>query len=54
MQRRERIDMMTRTIADKAMTVRIDSSTVEADPNTKWLNQDEVFGSIRERFGYEV
>ncbi|MDR1571897.1 MAG: hypothetical protein LBS32_05170 [Clostridiales Family XIII bacterium] len=25
-----------------------------ADPNTKWLTQDEVFGPIRERFGYEV
>ena len=25
-----------------------------ADPNTKWLTQDEVFGPIRERFGYGV
>jgi DNA-damage-inducible protein J len=25
-----------------------------ADPNTKWLTQDEVFAPIRERFGYDV
>ena len=25
-----------------------------ADPNTKWLSHDEVFGEIREKYGYEV
>jgi len=99
--------MATRTIADKAITVRVDGATkeqaekmldeiginmtayiasslkalvrerripfdmvtneylndqiilaklaeIEADSNTKWLTRDEVFGSIRERFGYEI
>jgi addiction module RelB/DinJ family antitoxin len=27
---------------------------VDNDPNNKWLSRDEVFGPIRERFGYEV
>jgi len=25
-----------------------------ANSNTKWLNHDEVFGKIRERYGYEI
>ena len=27
---------------------------VENDPDTKWLNREDVFAPIRERFGYEV
>ncbi|MCL1843151.1 MAG: type II toxin-antitoxin system RelB/DinJ family antitoxin [Defluviitaleaceae bacterium] len=102
--------MATKTIADKAITVRVDSATKEqaermldeiginmtayiasslkalvrerkipfdmvtgeylndqailaklaeveremSGPDTKWLTRDEVFGPIRERFGYEV
>jgi len=25
-----------------------------ADPNTKWLSHDEVFGKLREKYGYEI
>lgn len=25
-----------------------------ANPNTKWLSHDEVFGKVREKYGYEV
>jgi hypothetical protein len=29
------------------------ASKEAADPNTKWLSHDEVFGPPRERLGYE-
>ena len=25
-----------------------------SDPNAKWLSHEEVFGKIREKFGYEI
>ena len=57
--------MSTKTVADKAITFRIDSASkeqvilaklaeVENDPGTKWLNRKDVFAPIRERFGYEL
>ena len=40
---------------DQAILAKLAEAEREAaDPNTKWLTQDEVFGSLRERFGYEV
>ena len=40
---------------DRAILAKLAEAEREAaDPNTKWLTQDEVFGSLRERFGYEV
>ena len=42
-------------INDRAILAKLAEAEKEAaDPNTKLLTQDEVFGPIRERFGYEV
>ena len=40
---------------DQAILAKLAEAEREAaDPNTKWLTQDEVFAPFRERFGYEV
>ena len=40
---------------DRIILAKLSEAEKEAsDPNTKWLTQDEVFGPIRKRFGYEV
>ena len=42
-------------LADQAILAKLDKAEKEiADPNTVLLDHDEVFGPIRERFGYEV
>jgi len=46
-------DMVTNEyLSDQVILAKL--AEVEADPNTKWLAREEVFGPIRERFGYEV
>ena len=32
----------------------IEAETEAADPATKWLSHDQVFGKIREKYGYEI
>ena len=45
----------TQYLADQIMLNELAVAEKEAsDPNAKWLNHDEVFGKIRERYGYEV
>ena len=40
---------------DKLILEKLAVAEVEANnPNTKWLSHDEVFGKIREKYGYEV
>jgi DNA-damage-inducible protein J len=42
-------------ISDQIILAKLAEAEKEAaDPNIKWLTQDEVFAPIRERFGYEV
>ncbi|MDR1643671.1 MAG: type II toxin-antitoxin system RelB/DinJ family antitoxin [Clostridiales bacterium] len=42
-------------LADQTILAKLAEAEKEAaDPNTKWLTQDQVFGPIRERFGDEV
>jgi addiction module RelB/DinJ family antitoxin len=49
-------DMVTQEyLADQTILAKLAESEKEAaDPNTKWLTQDEVFGPIRKQFDYEV
>jgi addiction module RelB/DinJ family antitoxin len=55
-ERRVPFEMVTEEyLADQIILAKLAEAEKEAaDPNTKWLTQDEVFGPIRERFGYEV
>jgi hypothetical protein len=32
----------------------MEAETEANDPNTKWLSHDDVFGPLREKYGYEV
>jgi DNA-damage-inducible protein J len=42
-------------LSDKIILAKLAEAEKEAaDPNTKWLTQDEVFAPIRERFGYGI
>ncbi|MCL2002195.1 type II toxin-antitoxin system RelB/DinJ family antitoxin [Candidatus Saccharibacteria bacterium] len=42
-------------LADQAILAKLAEAEREiADPNTVLLDHDEVFGPIRERFGYEI
>ena len=42
-------------LADQIILTKLAEAEKEAaDPNTKWFTQDEVFGPIRKRFGYEI
>ncbi|MCL2570851.1 MAG: type II toxin-antitoxin system RelB/DinJ family antitoxin [Defluviitaleaceae bacterium] len=52
-ERRIPFDMVTQEyLEDQAILKKL--AEVENDPDTRWLTRDEVFGPIRERFGYEV
>ena len=55
-ERRIPFDMATQDyVNDQYILAKLNEAEREAaNPNTKWLTQDEVFGSIRKRFGYEV
>ena len=45
----------TQYLADRIILEKLAEAEKEAtDPNTKWLSHDEVFGKIREKYGYEV
>ena len=45
----------TQYLTERAIMQKLDEAEKEAaNPNTKWLNHDEVFGDIREKYGYEV
>ena len=42
-------------LADHIILEKLAEAEKEADdPNTNWLSRDEVFGRIREKYGYEV
>ena len=42
-------------LTDQIILEKLTEAEMEAaNPDTKWLNQDEVFGRIRERYGYEI
>jgi addiction module RelB/DinJ family antitoxin len=42
-------------LSDQIILAKLAKAEKEAaDPNTKWLTQDEVFAPIRDRFDYEV
>ena len=52
-ERRIPFDMVTQEyLEDQVILAKL--AEVENDPDTRWLTRDEVFGPIRERFGYEV
>jgi len=45
----------TQYLTDKMILNKLKEAEKEADnPKTKWLSHDEVFGSLREKYGYEV
>ena len=42
-------------LSEQATVAKLIETEREAnDPNTKWLSHDEVFGPLREKFGYEI
>ena len=42
-------------LSDQEIIAKLIESEREAnDPNTKWLSHDEVFGPLREKYGYEI
>lgn len=42
-------------LSDQIMLAKLAEAEKEAaDPNARWLTQDEVFGPFRERFGYAM
>ena len=42
-------------ISDRVIVAKlIESEREAADPDTKWLTHEEVFGPLREKYGYEV
>ena len=45
----------TQHLTDKIILEKLTEAEKEAtDPNTAWLSHDEVFGKIREKYGYEI
>ena len=45
----------TQYLTDRMILTKLAEAEQQArDPNTKWLNHDEVFGEIREKLGYEI
>ena len=45
----------TQYLADRMIQEKLAEAEREADnPNTKWLSHEEVFGKIREQYGYEI
>ena len=55
-ERRVPFEMVTsQYLADQEIITKLIESEREAnDPNTQWLNHDEVFNPLREKYGYEV
>ena len=42
-------------ITDQIIVIKLIESEKEAsDPDTKWLNHEEVFAPLRKKYGYEV
>jgi DNA-damage-inducible protein J len=42
-------------LADQEILEKLTEAEEQAgDPKTKWLSHDEVFGEIREKYGYEI
>ena len=45
----------TQFLADRMILDKLVEAEKEAsEPNTIWLNHDEVFSKIREKYGYEI
>ena len=55
-EKRVPFDMVTsQHLSDREIVARLIETEREAnDPNTKWLSHDEVFGPLREKYGYDV
>ena len=55
-ERRVPFDMVTsQYLSDQEIIAKLIESENEAnDPNTQWLSHEEVFGPLREKYGYEV
>jgi addiction module RelB/DinJ family antitoxin len=42
-------------LSDQEIAAKLIEAETEAnDPNTKWLSHDDVFGPLREKYGYAV
>jgi len=45
----------TQYLTDQMILSKLAEAEKEAaNPDTKWLSHDEVFGKIREKYGYEI
>jgi len=45
----------TQFLTDQDILSKLAEAERESEnPNTEWLNHDEVFGKMREKYGYEV
>jgi len=56
-ERRVPFEMVTTSqyLSDREIVAKLIESELEAsNPNTKWLTHDEVFGPLREKYGYEI
>ena len=55
-ERRVPFEMVTsQYLSDQEIIAKLIESEREANnPNTQWLSHDEVFGPLREKYGYEV
>ena len=55
-ERRVPFQMVTsQYLSDQETIAKLVESEREAnDPDTRWLSHDEVFGPLREKYGYEV
>ena len=55
-ERRVPFEMVTsQYLSDQEIIVKLIGSEREAnDPNTQWLSHDDVFGPLREKYGYEI